>query len=205
MMTVVSCCPFEIKEWKPSVQPETFLIPAAPDNGVSVLHVDKTKRVDYRLNPSGEGITELVPIEDEEMCRSIINDYCIAQLIGSTPESGPGLFFVEGKHTAEEVEILFAAEIKIARQRHQNWCIALVRLADDDWQNYHQYKFIGDPQIMAAHYLNIQREWLVKPQEIAQVKCPACMSYVNSRAVICLNCKYILKPEEHSKLQFAEI
>lgn len=201
MYTIVSVCPFQIKEFKPQVIPEDYVIPPAPENGISVLHVNKSMRIDYRLHPAGHGITEKVPIPDDEMCASIINDFLIAQVIAGTEEAAPGLFYVEGEYSPDEIAKKFPDELAAARQRHSNWCLALVKLADDDWQKYRMHLFISDLQYKAADYLGLDREWRVKGDEIQQIKCPACMVYVNAKALICANCKFVLKPAELAKIQ----
>jgi hypothetical protein len=76
-------------------------------------------------------------------------------------------------------------------------------MADDDWKRTRQHKFISNLARVAAKVLKQEREWSITPQEVGQINCPSCNSFVSSKAVVCGNCNYILKTEEFDPSRYA--
>lgn len=202
--TVVSLCPFPLDEAKPQIIPDSFHIDASFNGEPSVLHLDKIWRIDYKLdNMTGQGVTERVPEDTELMARSIVNDFVKAQIIVPSEDVCPALFYVEGHLTPEEVKKQHSKKLEEYRIKHRNWCIALVKMADDDWQRFHTHRAVTDRQIDAAKFLGLEREWVIRPEEVTNIKCPACFSYVNAHAAICYNCKAVINAEKQKGLAFA--
>lgn len=190
--TVVSICPFPIREEKPGLVPGIFTIGAAKEGDLEVLVVgDSTHTI--RIPVQGTRITSTEPAET--IAAAIVNDRLTGQLLFK-PDCKPGLFWVPGEHTKESIAKNHALLLQDAIRYQRNWFTALVKLADDDWAQYHQHKFISDIQRHAGKVLGVERDWLTQEIAAGQSKCPACYTNVDPRATICFNCKTVLKKED---------
>jgi len=142
-----------------------------------------------------------VPVPDEVVAASVVGDYILGQSNTSTVEC-PALFFVEGEWTQEGFEKSFVKEMKEALDKQTAWFRKLIKIADDEWQHWHQHKMISDLQRTAAMMLNMKREWLDDSSDMI-VKCPACMTLVSQHASVCFACKCILDQKKYFAFQFA--
>jgi len=107
----------------------------------------------------------------------------------------PGLFAVEEVYTAKDVRKIFPNKVNTALKNTVAWFEGLVKIADDDWQRYHQHKMITDVQREACRYLGLDREWNFSAFDVVSNVCPACFTQVNPKAIVCSSCKCIIKPE----------
>lgn len=195
--TVVSLLPLELSEDKPHMLPSTFKVPAASKKtGIAILHV-------------GEGIHYIPhPIEDisikqttppYEMARSVVQDYASAQ-IALGENAGPGIFWVEGLWSEEEILSEFKSKIETARIQQRNWFLNLVGMADADWNKNHNIMAVSDIQKLAAESLGIKKDWVnMIPAET--IACPYCNIQVNPIAVKCFNCNEVINKEAYKKLK----
>lgn len=195
--TVVSVVPFEIEERKPGLYPGYFKVPAAVDGEPQVLVIDNAVHYVY-LDETRGSLQVRVP--SYEIAASIVNDYCGSQLAVEV-DGKPGIFWVTGEVAAKDVKTKYPRELMQARELQKRWFLALVKIADDDWARYHQHKSISDFQRYAARSLNLDREWLLAPETIAQ--CPACKNNVPVGAIVCPNCRCVIDKEAHKTLVFA--
>ena len=195
--TIISMIPFDIHEQKP-LYPGDFFIPAAKDNDIEVLVVGDSVSFSYIDEHRG---TIKVPVSSEEIAKSVVNDYENSQL-ARTAENGPGVFWVSGEHTKQEIKLKFRDEVKLHRDRQIRWFTSLVKAADDTWEKTRQHKTISDIERYAARFLNLDRSWLIAPQ---MTKCIACKTTVEEDAIICPNCRAVLNKESYEKLQFAKV
>lgn len=184
--TVISICPFPIEETKPGIVPNIFHIPPVAPNDIEVLHI--SDKVYYRQRVPIVGNILEIPIPAAQVAESIINDRLTGQLLYS-PTSKPGLFWVPGTYTKDEAKIKFAKEIKEATEFQNQWYLDLVKLADDDWNKYHQHRLITDLQRHAGRVLGLERDWLVEAIIASEKKCLACYSSMHVNAVICPTCR----------------
>lgn len=199
--TVVSILPYPIKEQKPSIIPSYFQVPRSRDGIPSVLQVGEAiywVESPFSGNPPPPPIKVTIP--SREVARSIVNDLIEAQLAIES-DALPGIFWVEGHFTADEVMFRFASDLKKAEDNQFRWFSTLVRIADDDWAKYHQHKFISDLQRYAARSMMLNREWITPIQSEVQLQCPLCKDFVRSDAIIHAPCGYILRPDEYKQLQ----
>jgi hypothetical protein len=99
----------------------------------------------------------------------------------------------EGEVSKQEVLTKHKTALQDLKDRQHRWFENLCKKADDDWNQYHKVGLISSHQRYAAEYLGYKSEWLVdyNPQE-GLIDCPACYSKIDSRAVICINCKAVL-------------
>jgi hypothetical protein len=196
--TVVSLLPYAIRETKPHMIPFTFDIPAAdPKIGFSILHVEEG--LHFVPNPFEETHNFRVTTSPNEMARSIVEDYCGAH-IGLDEDAGPGMFYVEGRLSVEDVLRHCGTELKRATERQNRWFSNLINIADADWHKNKNILAVSDLQRHAARSLNVKREW-VDPIPTEFNTCPYCKAVVDPTSIKCQNCKEIINPEAYKALQ----
>lgn len=198
--TVVNLLPREIVEDKPHLLPNTFKIPAAKWGDIAVLHVEEA--IHYIPNPlidegkPGSSFRQITP--PNEVARSLVEDYKNAH-IATTEDAEPGLFWVEGRLSLDDIREYHSEEIKEADRKQKNWFRNLVALADADWEKNKNRLAVSDLQRLAARCLGIRKDW-VEMQMQETVNCPFCTVAIPPDAIKCPNCKEVVKPEEYKKL-----
>jgi len=191
--TVISIVPREVRMMAPGLTPDTFIIPPAADKDFEILPVKDSFFYVYRLE--GEQIRVNEP--GERVAQSIVTTFLGDQL-GLSETGMPGLFWVPGKHTKEDIAAVHGKEIAAAHTRQMEWFRTLVNLADDSWQKNRQLKAISETQRDAARRLGLKKEWLVNYTQT--VNCPACgTSLPIPDATVCAACRTIINPTEHAK------
>lgn len=115
----------------------------------------------------------------------------------------PLFFFVEGEWTKEEIKETFKDELRDAEQRQNRWFVRLVELSDDIYKETRKHKSVPNVARVAARVLGQEREWMITPQESAQIKCPSCNQFVSDQAVVCGFCKYIINMEKFDPARYA--
>ena len=196
--TVVSLLPYEITETKPHMIPFTFVIAEAdPKVGFSLTYVEEASHV--IPNPFDDKHNYKQHTPPNEVARSLVEDYAGA-LIGISSDAKPGMFWVEGRVTAEEVKKTYAEELATAQKLQKNWFKNLIRIADADWEKTHNVLAASDIQRHAARSLNEKRPWVdsIKTEENT---CPYCKVIVDSAAIKCHNCKEVINIEAYKAMQ----
>jgi hypothetical protein len=199
--TVVSILPREITDRKPNLYPGDFVIPAGNSVKPGLLIV--TKSVFYI--PMAFGAPSLQAVSaPHEVATSIVNDY-VGALIGITDDCRPGLFVVnDGLSNPNEVVKQFGNEITKLRDAQNRWFMRLVTMADAEYDKHKQAESISDLQKMAARELNLKNKpWLLDINQLQINNCPACYLPVNTNAIICPTCKYILNMDKYNPKAFA--
>ncbi len=194
-ITIVSLLPWALNELKPGLIPESYYIPPAKDGIPGVLHI-KDARSNLYVR---DGKTYPITHPAEEVANALVGDYCSAQL-QSGEDAKPAIFWVHGKFSGRDILEKFKTEVDSARTKQNVWFMKLIRLADDDWARFGQHRMITDLQRHAAKSLGqLAKPWMhsMEPQEF--VKCPMCMTLVDSNAIICANCKYVMNAEKAKK------
>jgi hypothetical protein len=201
-VTIVSTLPFVLTERKPGQIPHYYEIAAAPTREtLGITHVGDAWFPELIPFTDDKAPARRVHIPAEGVAEGICTDYIGASLAAQFDplDNGamrlPGIFWVHGVLTGSQVLEIEPFKVKQAKLNTIAWFEALVKLADDAWQKFHQHIMITDLQRRAASYLGFKdREWNVNVIEAlaAQASCPSCMSAVNKGAIICFNCKYIL-------------
>lgn len=200
MYTIVSLVPVPIREEKPGLYPSRFEIPPCEGPIPQLLHLPEAYYFVY-LDEKRPSLRISVP--PSQLAASFVTDYCEAQL-GITDEAGPGIFALEGKLSLTEV-FMKKEQLKEARERQTRWFTNICRIADDDWNKFHQHNVISNFQRVAANYLgwdSSQHEWMTPPKTQTSA-CPACTTKVPSGAIVCASCRCILDAEAYKKLTFA--
>jgi len=200
--TIVSIVPFPIIEEKPGLFPGRFSIPASIKNNPEILHVGKSVHYVY-LDQDRESMQ--IRTSPEEVAASIVNDFVSSQL-GIDEKSKPGIFFIPVKKTITEVKEECRVELAQAETSQNRWFLNCCKIADDDWNRYHQHRVISDTQRKMAELIGWtqdKHEWLSAVVNSQDSKCPACGTPIMFGIVICPNCKVILDKEKAKQFQFA--
>lgn len=193
---IVSFLPYDYSPQLSGLLPSAFHIPAAePDDFVVVPITDCMEHV-YLL----DGKTLPRMISGREVAGSIAYD-----LLNATPSvsnnSKPGIKSLPGNLTKEQIINMFPDELEQLRLMQRNWYGELVKVADDTWNDPNargKHQSISDVQRIACRRLGLNREWLTAVVT-NNVPCFACGFMVLDTALICMNCKTVLKPDEYSK------
>jgi hypothetical protein len=199
--TVVSLFPREINENKSGQTPDRFLIAAAEKDDISILHVEDGYSTIY-LDETRGALPVVILAED--VAKSIVNDF-VGSFQGIGPNTKPGMFYVSGKYTKEEIKKQFPDKVKLAATQQRVWGMELVRLADDDWQKYHRLKSINELPRYFAELFGLKRDWLalVPEEEVKEelIRCKFCAETIPAVAIVCPNCKNILDSKKYEELK----
>jgi hypothetical protein len=176
--------------------PTFFHIPASERDDFVVVPICDCKSFVYVLD--GRSIPTVV--SGIEVAGAIVNDHIKASIY-VTDSAFPGIKSLPGNHSKENVKKMFGRELEALNQAQKNWFGNLVKAADDVWTDPlargKQYS-ISDTMRYAAKYLGLNRDWLTAVV-VNNIECFACGYNVPDTALICLNCKTVLKPEELAK------
>lgn len=202
--TVVSIVPFAIKEVKPGLSPNIYEIAAATEDEPSILHIGTgSHNVYFDENRGSLNVKD----PSAEIARSVVEDFTTSQLEYGDGV-GPGLFWVIGKLSVEQVKKEYSAELTSAKIRQRRWFEKLIRLADRDWERYKQPNVVSDFQRLAANILKLDpsRHGWLEPSSIevqASIQCKACFSSIHPKAIICPICKVVQDANKAKNLEFA--
>lgn len=158
--TLVSLCPFKIKETKPGLSPGTFEIPAVKIRGdFNILHVGISR---YGVYLDGDRGSLTVPELGERIGKSIVMDFVNSQFgIDAESEAMPGLFVLNGKLSKKTVEEEHGIEIVRYGEMQDNWFKRLVMHADDSWARFPgRHSAITDLQRIAAKWIGFSAPWV---------------------------------------------
>ena len=200
--TVVSLVPFDIREEKPGLIPNTFYIPASDMKTPQVLKVGTARHYVYLDQDRGQ-----LPVRTPsmELANSIVSDYITAQQ-RIDADAQPALFWVPGALTPQQVLKEHEDEVLGALLKQSRWFVLVCQQADDDWAKYHRHTVVSEIQRKMAQLLGWnpeQHEWMAPNVTAIGARCPACGTLAMMGAVVCAQCQCILDPEKYKTLQFA--
>lgn len=200
--TVVSFIPFDLREEKPGLIPNVYIIKEGSEENPSITHIPGAKHYVYLDGDRGS-----LPVRDAsfEVARSIVDDFSSAQL-GISDGCMPGIFFVPGRLSWEEVQKQYPQVIIQAKISHRRWMHKLIEMADDDWNSYHNHKVIADFQRTFADIMKIDSKthpWMNIQNTVDSSSCPACGAAFRPGTVVCGTCKCVLDKEKYVELEFA--
>ena len=201
--TIVSIVPFLISEFKPGIYPGRFVIqPCLDYNKPEILEVGTSVYFIPQFNGDEEMPAHVVKTSCKEIATAVIKDYLSAQM-DVNEDCKPGLTFVSGRINPLEFSTKNAVAFLKLKRDQSSWFSKLVQRADNDWNKYKHHKVISENQRFACRALNLEREWLTPVYTEVATKCPACLQNCLPNAIVCANCRCILKSEEYKKLSFA--
>jgi hypothetical protein len=196
--TVVSLARRAVYEEIPGMQHSTYTIPACDDNRPRILHVSDS----FYYKPDLDGNQDRVMVSSEQLANSVVDMHISSQLLYRVDQH-PALFAISNREVdAEGALTEFKAECREALKKQKQWFVALVRLADDDWQTAKKHRMISDIQRTAAIELGLKRDWLNAVMDEDQENCPFCgTGLLNPMAPICPTCGKVHNPEKLAALE----
>jgi hypothetical protein len=188
--TVISIYPMEVKETKITVQPGVFTIPPGSYENPSILVVGPSSW--WREIDPEQPLLE-IPVASILMADSIVRDYCNGILGCNMGSSMPGLFYVPGTVTVDQVKKDYKSLLDIANKKQRAWFEELVKMADIAWARTQGNPLsVNELNKIAAATLGIEdREWLKAYKAVNQVKCFACGTFKNPLYPVCPACRAI--------------
>lgn len=188
--TIVSIYPKEIDEKKETLFPGRWKIPAGRFSNPSVTIVGTSSW--WRDIDLEQPLLE-IPVSAVQIAQSIIVDYCNGFLGCNMADLMPGLFFIPGEFTLEQVKKDYSMEITKAKFKQDAWFAVLIRLANSLWARSNGNPLvIWDEMRMAARELGKEDvPWLRMDVQMELVKCFACGSLRNPDYPICPACKNV--------------
>ncbi len=201
--TIASIVPFPISEFKPGLTPGHFnLEPCEDDNNPVTIHVRKSVHYVYIDDTRGSLQVRDSP---DEVCNAIVEDYITSQL-AVRPDARPGLFWLFGEVEARTIAIKHAEKLKEVKSYQRSWLVELCKLADNDWNKYHNHHVVSDVQRKAAHIIQWkpeEHEWMSPHTAQTGNRCPACGTLNSPGIIVCPTCRNVLDKEAYKNLQFA--
>lgn len=201
--TVVSMIHIPLTEEKPGLIPNVFRIPAGSPEKPSVTHISAAKHHVYLDDTRGS-----LPVRDAsyEVARSIVEDYITAQPYISEGIY-PGLFWVPGALSLEDIKEEFPELLTAAHIAHKRWTEKHLKAADDDYARYQKHNVVSDFQRALAKMNNLdprKHPWMNISDTMAQLSCPGCGNMTIPGVAMCGICKTVLNQEKYDQLTFAK-
>jgi hypothetical protein len=204
--TIISILPKHILEVKHTIQPGKFEIQKGSIQNPSILVVGPSSW--WKETDEGQPFLE-IPHSSIQIAHSVVRDYCVGLLGCDMADKRPGLFYIPGNITLEELQSKkeYVAQIQQANIRQRNWFGELVKIADVLWARTNGNPLtISDDMKLAARELGLDKSWIKDFQTVAMVNCPACGTLKNPNYPVCPNCKAITDSDKAKSLgiQFAQ-
>jgi hypothetical protein len=197
--TVVSIYPKEIVETKPTIQPGKFRIAPGSYDNPSVLVVGMSSW--WREVGEEEPLLE-IPISSITVADSIVKDWANGIIGANGDDAVPGIFFIPGEFTAEEIKSKHKGLLDRAKARQDNWYRKLLEIADVSWARTNGNPLgISDDMRIAAEMLGkTDRDWYRGVLNTEVATCPACGNINKVGYPVCANCKAIIDPKRAQEL-----
>jgi len=193
--TIVSIYHKELNEVKHTLFPGRWKIPAGSYDKPSLVVIGPSSW--FRDFDDKSPVLE-IPVSAIQVAESIVKDYCNTVLEASPGERVPGIFFIPGEITLDDLKKNYKVRLDLANRLQRNWYERLVRLADSLWARTNGNSFsISDDMRYAAQELGlVEKPWIKDFQSVALVKCVACGNLRDPGYPICQSCKAIVDPDK---------
>lgn len=201
--TVVSIYPKDITERKHTIQPSVYHIPRGTVKEPGILVVGTASW--WKEMEDGQPLLE-IPQNSLIVAKSLCEDFCQGMLGCNMADAMPGLFWVEGEHSKEDITIKYNERLMAAEERQKNWYRVLVQMADSLWATSNgNPRIIGEFMKIGAKYLGLEdKPWIKDYQAVSMVRCEGCGSLRDPNYPICQTCKMIdPKHPKAKELKFA--
>jgi hypothetical protein len=187
--TIVSIYPKDIRDSKETIQPGKFHVPGGNMDKPSITVVGASSWWNDR--DADLPLLE-IPVSAVQIAESIIVDYCNGFLAASIGDAMPGLFYIAGELSLEDVKRKYSVELVNAKFRQDKWYNILVKLGDSLWARSNGNPLaIWDEMRLAARELGRDKPWLKDFQAKEMVRCFACGALRDPDFPICSNCKNV--------------
>ncbi len=188
--TVISIYPKAVTDSNHTIQPGTFSIAAGSYKNPSIAVLGPSSW--WRDVDPDQPLLE-IPVSATQVAHSFIADYVTGMLGCNMGDAMPGLFFVDGELTVEDVKSKYMFQLAAAKSKQDNWFRILVGLADSLWaRGGGNPLVIWDEMRMAARELGLENKlWLKDFLAAEMIRCFACGNLRNPEFPICSNCKNV--------------
>lgn len=194
--TVFSIFPRPLDERKETLNPGIFKLDAGSYEKPSRLVVGQS----YWIKDPGPD-EDLISIVTPSalIASSICNDL---GLIMSGADARPGVFWVKGELTVEELKKKYPDALPLAKKRQDEWFKLLITMADVDWSRANGNPLaIWDVARQAAEALGIKdKDWLQNQNAFERIPCVACGTFNKPGLALCPNCKVVIDEAKFKSL-----
>ena len=189
--TIISIYPRRIVETKLTLYPSVFVIEPGRYDAPSVTHIAPSS---WWKDVGFEQPLLEIPVPSLQLAESIIRDYTNGLVGANAGDSKPGLFFVPGRKSVEEIKKECKKELDAAHTHQKTWFTHLARMADALWARSNGNPLVVmDDMRLAAQELQLKnKSWMEDFTTLELTNCPACGFLRNSNFPVCSNCKTIL-------------
>lgn len=196
--TIVSILPVKIREVRNTTIPSVFIIPPGTYEKPSILVVGPTSW--FKEERDSNQLFEIVE-GSPKVAESLVNDWCRGLQCCELGSKMPGLFFIPGELTVEQVKKEHSDRLLLAKKRQTAWFNDLINDADAYWSKTLNPKDISDLMRLAAKELGRNdKPWMSNVVASNLTKCPACGSLRDETYPICPNCKAVTDPKKAEAL-----
>lgn len=190
--TVVSIIPKRIKEDKWTIHPGQFILEPGSYDKPTTLVVGSSCW--WREVSEDQPLLE-IPCYSTQVAESIVKDYCGSYLLASGEDVKPGLFWVPGSVTPDEVKLKYKVLLNKTKDAQIRWYHALIKMADSIWvRGNNNPSVIGEDMRIAARELGIaeKKDWMSNARAQEMDRCKACGSLVDTQFPVCPVCKAVV-------------
>lgn len=199
LSTVFSIYPKEIKDYKVTLDPPNVYIPQAfPDKPVRLL----VKPASWWKDIDPDQPLLEIPQSTIVIAQAIVRDYCNGMLECDMGEKMPGLFYLPGDISVEELKGKHKPIYDQAIKRQENWFRSLIRLGDIMWSRSRGNPLaIPDDSVIAARMMNVKdKAWTQDMKREDFTPCPACGEMRNANFPICNSCKVVVDTKKFQEM-----
>jgi len=189
--TIVSIYPRVAEDTKHTIQPGIFKISAGTVENPSTLVVGPSSW----WRDIGEEMPLIeIPVGAVIVAQSFVVDYCNGMLMCDMETAMPGLFYIPGELTIENIREKYTNEMANAVKKQNKWFDNLIELADVGWARTNgSPNAINDLMRMAADARGkSDKDWMKSAQDTQKIKCVACGNLRNPLFPVCAACNRIV-------------
>ncbi len=194
--TVVSIFPEPLNFIKHTIEPGRFEIEGGTYKKPAVLVVGSSS---WWLDIN-ENLIEM-PTGSPQVANAIVQDHCTGLEGYTMGLASPGLFWVLGSKTSQQVVVDHKVELDRAKAQQDLWYKELVKKADILWARSNGNPLaISNYARLAVQELGLKdKSWMKDFNTLQLDNCPACGALRNPDYPICQTCKTIINPEMFAK------
>lgn len=197
--TIVSIYPRPLAVIKLTVTPNRFVVEPGNIKVPSVLAVGPSSW--WREVDEDQPLMEITN-GSVQMANGIVNDWMNGMLGCNMADSKPGVFWVKGNFTSDEVKKKHPELLSAANAAQTKYYHALLNMADGLWAKAPGNPLaISEDMRMAAKELGIQgKDWMSNFTQMENVRCVACGQPRNPQYPICPSCHTVVDTVKFKEL-----
>lgn len=197
--TIVSIYPKFTREIKHTIQPGVFEINAGTLTKPAILVVGPSSW--WRELDDEQPLLE-IPVSSIQVADSFVKDYSNGLLANNGSEAMPGLFYIQGALTREQVIKDHQLELNRANDIQRIWFKLLVDIADNLWARSNGNPLtISDDMRLAARELNLnEKPWLQDFTMMTLVNCKFCGYMIRPGYPVCSNCHHVIDEKMYKEM-----